>query len=1012
MGVLDQKQGRRPVESNNKNCLLSESVAGVFSCIDVVLNRWQVGQGIIVAIAFFLLPTLAGAQPITTDGTTNTQVNLNGNTFVIEQGTRAGENLFHSFSEFSLLNGNEAFFNNPTDVTNILTRVTGGNVSQLDGLISANGTANLFLLNPSGIIFGSNAQLNIGGSFISSTADSIKLADGSEFSAINPQAPPLLTINVPIGLQYGSNPAPIINQSQVGLQVAPGRTLALLGGDLILEGGNLTAFQGQIELGSVASTGLVSLTPTATGIDFGYQGIQNFGNIELSGAAAVNASGFGGGAIGVQGGQVSLTGGSRLVAETFDNVDGRGIEMQANEFRLHDRSFVSTSTFGSGAAGNLKILADTVEITGSTPFAAAQQLLLGTFDIFNLSDGLYSFSAGIGAAGHLTIDAGRLIVKDGANLFTPTFFRGSGGDMTLKVSELAELSNGSLLFTGTGEMGDAGTLTIDAKQLRVLDGTSLATTPNMNSTGRGGDLKVTAELIELRGTPPGAPVPGGLFTVTLGTNAAGDLTVNAGELIVADGAQISATTSGRGAGGNLTVNADVIEINGISSDGQFLSGLITSASLLIVSGLTGNAPAGDLTINTRRLSVRNGAQVSAATGSGGIAGNLTVNASESVEVIGFATDVVPAVELVSFGIVGDGIVPSAIESNTRGAGDAGDLTIQTGSLIVRDGAEVGVRSTGDGVAGDVGKAGELKVIANSILLDEQGTLSAATIAGEGGNIRLTASDIQLRRNSRITTNVGNSDSGNIIIHADVLVALENSDITANAQQGTGGRVNINAQGIFGTQFREQLTPESDITATSELGPEFSGMVEINELAIDPSTGLVDLPTEVIDTKELVVASCASSADSTFVVTGRGGLPPNPNEVVNSTAGWIDWRGGESEIGNRGLQEPSPVANYQFPVVNNYSEETRQEAEGRSQEGREFGLFVPGGAPPIGRSRETREDSQSWKQNNPQSPITQIIEAQGWVVYPDGQVELVAYPTNGKAYSGWHQPANCQAQTNG
>jgi len=982
---------------------------------------------LIIAIAFCLLPTLARAQPIRTDGTTNTQVNLNGNTFIIEQGTRAGSNLFHSFSEFSLLSGNQAFFNNATDVTNILTRVTGGNVSQIDGLIRANGTANLFLLNPSGIIFGSNAQLNLGGSFIGSTAESIKLADGSEFSAINPQAPPLLTINVPIGLQYGANPSSIVNRSvadslvipdfQAGLEVIPGRTLALLGGDVILDGGNVTAPQGQIELGSVASSGLVSLTSTPTGIDFGYQGIQNFGNIELSGAAAVNVNGLGSGTIQVQGGQVSLTEGSSLLAETFGNVAGRGIEIEASQFRLQDRGFISTSTFGDGAGGNLRIRAETVELTGTTPFAAAQQLLLGTFNPFSLSDGLYSFSAGSGAAGDLTIDSNRLIVKDGANVLTSTFLQGPGGDITLNASELAELSNGSLLITGSTGMGNAGNLAINAKQLQVLNGTSLATTPNLNSTGRGGNLNVTAESIELRGTPPGVAVPGGLFTVTLGTRAAGDLTINTGELIVADGAQVSATTSGGGAGGNLTVDADVVELSGISADGQFLSGLITSSSLVTVPGIPGNAPAGDLTITTRRLSVRNGAQVSAATGSEGIAGNLTVNASESVEVIGFATGVQPAVELVSFGIVGDGIVPSAIESNTRGAGDAGDLMIQTGSLIVRDGAEVGVRSTADGAPGDVGKAGELIVEASSILLDEQGTLSAATISGAGGNIRLMASDIQLRRNSLITTNVGNSDSGNISINADVLVALENSDITANAQQGTGGRVTINAQAIFGTEFREQLTPESDITATSELGPEFSGIVEINQLTIDPSTGLIDLPIEVIDTKQLVVASCASSADSTFVVTGRGGLPPNANEVVNSTAGWIDWRSEDSAIGNRELQESSPVANHQLPVVNNYSSETgvrSQESGVRNQKERRFGLFFPfiaGTAAPVGRYRETREQGVGSRgQNNFQSAIPhQIIEAQGWVVHPDGQVELVAYPTNGTAHSAWNQPANCQAQ---
>ncbi|MCG8365483.1 MAG: S-layer family protein [Pseudanabaenales cyanobacterium] len=821
-----------------------------------------------ILLSWFTFPDVATAQ-ISPDGSLSTTITTpDGLNFTIDAGDRMGDNLFHSFDQFSIPTTGSASFNNAVDVENIISRITGGNISNIDGWLSANGNANLFLLNPNGIVFGPNAALNIGGSFIGSTADSLQFADGREFSAADPQAPPLLTMNAPVGLQYGATAGditvqgagnnlflnsaadPSVNRAfrPPGLQVNPGQTLALVGGDVTLEGGNLTAADGRIELGSVAA-GTVTLIPTNPGWTLGYENVADFQNIQLSQAASLEASGDSGGHIQVKGRNVTIADASAILADTL----------------------------GNGSGGTLAIRAtDTVLVTGSSfpPLGSPFTSRLSTD----------AAPGATGQGGILTIETARLQVTDGA-----------------------QISNGAF------SSGDAGALSVIAQDVEVVGGSIIG--------------------------------PSGLFAPVApgATGKGGDLTIQTERLRITDGGQIFANTFGFGDAGNLTVQAQEVDIRGGAPGGP--SGLFTAVGAPFATGNGGN-----LTIDTEYLRLSDGAQIASSTLGAGDAGDLTVRAD--------------LIELIGDNAGGrSGLFASAI----FGPGDGGNLVIATNQLIVRDGAIISTSnfsSNNPNVPPGQGSAGNLNIAADTILLDNQGSLTAEVAAGERGNISLSSSGIVLRRGSEITTNAqGRATGGNLLINSDILVALENSDITANAENSFGGRVIVNALGILGAEFRPQLTSNSDITASSELGVEFSGVVELNTPDVDPSQGLVELPGDIVDITRLIAQSCRPKEEITvneFTISGRGGLPPNPSELLSESTVLADF--GASNLASTSLSR----------FTRNHKISTQ--------------------AGIIDQSLYTTTDA--------------IVEAQGWMTNPNGRVTLVAAASQITPQSPWSRSAEC------
>ena len=422
-------------------------------------------------LTFGILPATA---QVTSDGTTNTTVNLNGNNFNILNGIQKGNNLFHSFGEFSIPTGGSATFSNSNDVVNIINRVTGGSISNIDGLIKANGNANLFLINPAGIVFEENARLDIGGSFLGSTAESILFEDGFEFSAVNPQNEPLLTVSVPLGLQFNQNPgditvnnnghsliaaSPIERIIPPGLEVKSGNNLALIGRNIFSNGGFIGANGGYVELGAVGSNesgSTVKLNISHDNWKFDYGENINFGEIRLKQKSFIDSSGNDSGSINLVGKNISIEDGSIVLIQiqnsTGNNLDTNSIDIKASE------TFTIDGTIEDGEfLSNI-----TSEILGSKK---GTDILIAAKNLFVKEDGqIETKSFGTGNAANITINVIESTnIKGDSSIASIGFGSGDAGVINLTTENLSIVDGGTINSTSLAGSGDSGDVTINAR---------------------------------------------------------------------------------------------------------------------------------------------------------------------------------------------------------------------------------------------------------------------------------------------------------------------------------------------------------------------------------------------------------------------------------------------------------------------------------------------------------------------------------------------------------------------
>ena len=752
--------------------------------------RMRLCQSLILSI-MLLVCSLSSAE-ITTDGTMGQARSLSGPAYTIpgDLGVQKGNNLFHSFSKFNVNTDESATFTGRSGIENVIGRVTGGNASWIDGLMACEITgANLWLLNPFGVLFGPNAKLDITGSFYASTADYLTLSGGGVFYT-DPGKTSRLTTASPEAFGFLSTSPARIDVSGSYLKVPDGKTLSLTGGDIQIRDGQIVAPGGHIILASLASPGVVTITPD----DLSVTVSGEKGDISVSGpedryppdVAAVDVSGSPNGRIDVNCGSFTVknarveasnhsdtdsNGGIFIVAGKKVSIDqgtidvdvygegkGGNINIQTTSLSLVDGGEISCITFGGGVGGNIAITAEDVNVDGTVELG----------DGYHRPGMITCQSESAGDAGSLTMETDSLSLNNGGRISAQTYGEGVGGN--IKITATAVSVDGgivsqdgnytlSMITCQTESSGNAGGIEMETDSLSVTNGGQIF--GGTLGDGVGGNIKITAKDVKVDGTVElgdGYHRPSMITCQSESAGDAGSLTMETDSLSITNGGRISAQAYGEGAGGNIKITAIDVSVDGgiESQDGNFTLSMITCQT-------ESSGDAGNLEMKTDLLSVTNGGQIFGGTLGDGVGGNIKITAKD-VKIDG-------AVEL------GDGYhSPSMITCQSESSGDAGSLEMETDLLTITNGGRISAQSYGEGVGGNIkitakdvkvdgsieskdgnytlsmitcqtessGDAGSLEMATDMLSVTNGGQIFGGTLGdGVGGNVKITAKDVKI-----------------------------------------------------------------------------------------------------------------------------------------------------------------------------------------------------------------------------------------------------------------------------
>ena len=751
-------------------------------------TEWHASLVKASAVAGMLLscsePSIAQLRPVADDTLGDERSLLVPFDFIIpsdriDGGARRGDSLFHSFEEFHVGEGRSVYFADP-GVGNILGRVTGEVGSEILGVLGVLGDANLFLINPSGIVFGKEARLDVRGSFTATTADSIQFGEQGLFEAdSNALVPPLLTIQPSAFLFNRENPAAIVNSSQTlpptsldaapggGLRVADGDRLTLLGGDVSIDNGGLSALGGRVEVGGLSAPGTVRFNPNGS-LKFPDDVARS--NVFITNGSRLSASDFSvsGGSVAVTANTLEITDGSGISAGTvggteFKEGQSGDITLDASTLRIANQSVVDNVVRGrSGDGGDVLIVADELSISDRS---IVQSTLLGE-----------------GNTGQVKIEARDRFTVDNSIIFSnigggdrTTVATGDGGRIEVTTPVLL-LTNGSQLQSGTFGQGNAGSVIINALESVALESSSIFSEVFTNrvgtaATGNGGNIEITTPSLSLTNGSQ-------LSSRTTGRGNGGNIQIAAGSLSLTRGSRLSTDSLGRGSAGDVEIETRDHTL----FDQSFIFSNLEQAveDTAFADDPNDVLDAGNIQIATGSLALINGAQIQSITGGRGNAGNVTVQAHDRISIEGVDLN--------------NSSKPSSILAFTReGAqGEGGAVSLTADSVRLADGGLVRTATRGDG------NAGGIRIVANSLSLTGRSRLlTDSSGQGSAGSVKIETRDYTLFDQSFIFSNLEQAaediafaeDPGNVRSAGNIQIETGSLDFVngAQIQSITGGR---------------------------------------------------------------------------------------------------------------------------------------------------------------------------------------------------------------------------------